>query len=243
MKRVKLNRDTYAYTFDTLEGFDTSVYVIEKKERVYVVDTFCGPEAMLPIIEEFPSMKTKEVVVINTHFHWDHIWGNGAFKDKEIISHHLCKRLILEQWHRQITENSKYQMGDVQMIVPSHTFEDKLEWDDGMLLFHSPGHTSDSLSIYDQETGLLIVGDNLEMPLIYIEAQDLDAYITTLIKYEALNPKRITASHTLHIEKYMLDETILYLEALKLGESITFKDENKQLIHKTNLKNIGRTDN
>ncbi|PKM68022.1 MAG: MBL fold metallo-hydrolase [Firmicutes bacterium HGW-Firmicutes-2] len=243
MKWEKLNKDTVAFTFDTLEGFDTSVYVIEKKDRIYVIDTFCGPEAMLPIIEAFPSMKTKEVVVINTHFHWDHIWGNNAFKDKEIISHHLCKQLIIDQWHRQINENSKYQMGDVQMIVPSHTFVDKLEWDDGMLLFHSPGHTRDSISVYDQETGLLIVGDNLEMPLIYVEAQDLEAYVATLIKYKTLNPEKITASHTLHIEKYMLEETILYLEALKVEKSITFKDENKQLIHKTNLKKIGRLDN
>jgi len=240
MKREMLNKDTVAFTFDTVEGFDTSVYVIEKKERIYVVDTFCGPEAMLPIIEAFPSMKIKEVVVINTHFHWDHIWGNVAFKDKKIISHRLCKQLIKDQWQKQIEENGTYQMGNVQMTMPSVTFEDRLEWDDGILLFHSPGHTADGISVFDQETGLLIVGDNLEMPLIYVEDQDLDAYIATLIKYESLNPKRMTASHTLHIESYMLEETIFYLKALKLEKTITFKEENKQWIHKTNLKNIGR---
>lgn len=243
MKRDTLNKDTVAFTFDTLEGFDTSVYVIEKKERIYVIDTFCGPEAMLPIVEAFPSMKTKEVVVINTHFHWDHIWGNVAFKDKKIVSHRLCKHLIQEHWHRQIMHNGKYQMGDVQMMIPSITFEDRLEWEDGILLFHSPGHTEDGISVFDQETGLLIVGDNLEMPLIYVEAGDLDAYITTLLKYEALNPKKITASHTLHIEKYMLEETIYYLKALKSDKLITFEDENKQCIHETNLKNIGRKGN
>jgi len=241
MKREMLNRDTVAFTFDTLEGFDTSVYVIEKKERIYVVDTFCGPEAMLPIIEELPSMKTKEVVVINTHFHWDHIWGNVAFKNREIVSHRLCKALIQEQWHQQIARNGKYQMGDVQMVVPSSTFEERLEWEDGIILFHTPGHTSDSISVFDQETGLLIVGDNLEMPLIYVEAVDLDAYITTLLKYESLNPKTITASHTLHIEKFMLEETILYLKALKSEKPITFEDEKKQWIHKSNLKAIGKS--
>ncbi|MDF1618861.1 MBL fold metallo-hydrolase, partial [Petrocella sp. FN5] len=243
MKQEKLNKNTTAFTFDDLEGFDTSIYVIEKEERVYVVDTFCGPEAMFPIIKTFPSMNTKEVVVINTHFHWDHIWGNGAFKDKKIISHRMCKSLIRDQWHKQVSRNEKYQMGNVQMVLPNITFEDRLEWEDGILLFHSPGHTTDSISLFDYESGLLIAGDNLEEPLIYVEAQDLETYIATLVNYKSLNPKKITASHTLHIEKHMLDETIVYLKTLKSGKPMTFKNENKQNIHMTNLKNLERKSN
>ncbi|MCF8018395.1 MBL fold metallo-hydrolase [Petrocella atlantisensis] len=238
MKQEKLNKDTYAFTFDTLEGFETSVYVIEKKERIYIVDTFCGPDAMMPIIEAFPTMNTKEVVVINTHFHWDHIWGNCAFENNKIVSHRLCKQWVKDQWKKQIVENGTYQMGNVQMVLPNITFEDRLEWDDRILLFHSPGHTTDSISVFDQETGLLIVGDNLEMPLIYVEAWDLDAYIATLKIYTSLNPKEMTASHTLHIERYCLEETIAYLEALKKGSSIIFKDVVKQKIHMSNLNNL-----
>lgn len=226
---------TVAYCFNELIGFETHMYLIEKDKHIYIIDTFCGPDAMKEILDDIGKMVDKEVVVINTHFHWDHIWGNCAFRGSDIIAHSLCKEYIESEWEQQISNNRHYIMGDIKMVLPNILVDEQLELEGGIKIFHTPGHTKDSLSIFDEEMGLLIVGDNLELPLIYIEDADISGYIKSLKKYLDLKPVKITAGHTLELTLEAIKETIIYLEYILKDDQIIFKEKAMNEIHKKNM--------
>ena len=82
-------------------------------------------------------------------------------------------------------------------------------------MFYSPGHTKDCISVYDTEDEFLYVGDNLERPHVFVESDDIDAYIKTLNSYLTLKPKKIFAGHTLELDENDIQETIAYLNNLK----------------------------
>lgn len=232
----RVDKSTCIFSYDNIKECTTHVFIIKKKNRVYVIDTFCGTESMKPVIEE---IKDKEVFVINTHFHWDHVWGNSAFKKDLIISHERCRKILDKAWESQIEENKEYILGNVEKCLPTLTFNNKINFhEDGIELFHSPGHTEDSISIFDSETKTLYVGDNLEKPIIYVENGDIASYINTLKTYMEYDAERIFAGHTLNLTKKDILDTINYLEALKRGDKIEFNTDYERKIHKDNLKMV-----
>jgi glyoxylase-like metal-dependent hydrolase (beta-lactamase superfamily II) len=73
-----------------------NVTAIASKKGLIVVDNSGFPSTarkMRGIIErEFK--RTDFALVINTHFHWDHAWGNQAFPEATIIGHADCPALM-----------------------------------------------------------------------------------------------------------------------------------------------------
>lgn len=238
MRIEVINEHTKAFVFDELNGFDTAVFLINKPNRNYLIDTFCGADAMRSILSHIEQQEArKRLVVINTHHHYDHIWGNCLFEDRTIIAHKFCRRMIMDTWETQSKKHKKYIMGDNEMVLPNMTFRNILEFeDDGIEIFYSPGHTKDSISIFDKEQETLIVGDNLEKPLIYLEDHDLHRYLTTLEKYLDYQPRKITSSHSIELSLEDLEASIQYLKNLIEGKEIVFGDEMQMEVHKQNLK-------
>lgn len=100
--------------------------------------------------------------MVNTHFHWDHVWGNCAFA-AEVIGHEQCRTLLEENWEAQLDKQKKFLRGRVERRLPTITFEQRLCFPEERIeLFYSLGHTRDSISLYDQEERILYVGDNLD---------------------------------------------------------------------------------
>lgn len=234
MKIERISKSTTMFTFDSIENYLTSVFLIEKKSKNYLIDTFCGPGSMGAIINQLNSKK--ETIVINTHFHWDHIWGNCSFKGSNIIGHRLCRKLSDELWEEQINKNTKYIDGKVEKLLPNITFEEKIIFEeDGIELFYSPGHTVDSISIFDREEKVLYVGDNLERPIVYVESEDVSTYVKTLENYLKYNAKKIVASHTSNLSEEDIFNTINYLKDLMEGKKVDFESEYTRTVHKQNM--------
>ena len=240
MKIEKISKNTTMFTFDSIESYLTSVFLIEKESKIYIIDTFCGSDSMIPILNMLNNdLDKKEVVVINTHFHWDHVWGNCSFKGNNIISHKLCRKLLDELWEEQINKNMKYICGKAEKCLPNITFDERITFEnDGIELFYSPGHTEDSISIFDHEEKILYVGDNLEKPLIYVESNDIPTYIRTLENYLRYNPKKIMAGHTSNLTEEDIFNTIKYLKDLQIGKEMHFESEYTKTVHKQNLSYI-----
>lgn len=233
----KLSDTTYAFTFTEIADYNTSCFLLIKKYRNYLIDTYCGSGFMHMIKAWIKSSGfEKELIVINSHYHWDHIWGNCLFHKNRIISHSICKRRMADEWDKQFDKNSKYILGDAKMTLPNKTFEDNIVFeDDDIEIFYSPGHTNDSITLYDRESRFLFVGDNLEKPIIYLQSKNIDQYISTLKKYIDMNCSQIYSSHSLKHSNSDVLLTIEYLEKLKMGVNQEFDSEYEKRIHKQNL--------
>ncbi|PJI07883.1 MULTISPECIES: MBL fold metallo-hydrolase [Clostridium] len=235
-KLKRVSKSSTVYIFDELQECLTNVFVIEKKNRVYIIDTFCGAEYMKPILK---TLGNKEIVVINTHFHWDHVLGNCSFNGCKIISHKKCRSLLDKCWDDQLNQNKEYVLGATVKKLPNMTFDSKIYFeDDSLELFYSPGHTIDSISIYDREEEILYVGDNVEKPIIYLESSCTEEYIKTLEKYIEYKPKKIMGGHTLNLTKGDILNTIEYLKGLMNGKNFSFKTEYENKVHSENIKYV-----
>lgn len=174
MEVIKYGKRTTIVTFDELVNYKTSVFIIECPKRIYIIDTFGGTKSMNEVMKIINNYANKQIIVINTHSHWDHVWGNSVFKDEIIISCELTKKYIIENWNKEYSKNKKNIQGEAIQTLPNLTFEGKISFEeDGIQIFQTPGHTKDSISIYDRIENTLIVGDNLEKPIIYVENEDI----------------------------------------------------------------------
>ena len=233
MENIKISKNCNAFIYNNIESYTTNVFLIEKRSKIFLIDTFCGPDSMMPIKKILEcEYNNKEVIVINTHFHWDHVWGNSSFKENIIISHELCRELLDKYWEDQLKKNEKYILGNIEKYLPNLTFKENMNFhNEGIEIFYSPGHTVDSISIFDHDEKILYVGDNLEKPIIYVENNDIKTYIKTLKKYLDYKPEKIIASHTLNLTEENINQTIKYLNDLKNGNKIEFETEYMRKIH------------
>lgn len=159
MQTVK-NRG-YLFTFDNFAEYGLNIYLIKGEKFNYIIDTGLGSKSMEPVLN-YIGDDDKKVVVINTHYHWDHIWGNHACRDAVIVSHRLCHKMILAQWDGMLKHNGKYADGTVEKCLPTLVFDSQLYFpEDKIKLFYTPGHTIDGISIWDEREKVLIAGDNV----------------------------------------------------------------------------------
>jgi hydroxyacylglutathione hydrolase len=149
-------------------------YVIDA-ERLTVVDTAVKSSA--PVIFEYIESigrKPEEIeCVINTHGHFDHVGGNGIFAER------ARPRFFAHPKDKPIIESLEYQerIRPVGRMREQHTSGDVTVTDllnDGdtldlgggvqMEVFHTPGHSPGSVSLFIPGDGTLFCGDVLPEP-------------------------------------------------------------------------------
>lgn len=104
------------------------------------------------------------VLVINTHHHPDHVFGNQAFSDLPIASLARTRELLAEQGPA-FADNLYRLLGDwmrgTEVLLPGETLEPGVREIGGhrlrMLAFS--GHTGADLAILDETTGVLFAAD------------------------------------------------------------------------------------
>ena len=230
------------FTYSDLEGLLTTVYLIECPGHVYVIDTFLGPGSMTPVLEHIDkSCPGKPAVVFNTHYHWDQVWGNCAFPGAIVASHRLTRQKMAEAGQKELDAYGQYRRGEVRLVMPGLTFDSGLAFeDDGVEFFHSPGHTEDSSSCLDRVDGVLLVGDNVEMPLPFLNWDDLEAYRKTLEGYKQRNVSRIIAGHCLQVTTEVLDANIRYLEDFQQGRTAAYETGASGPSHSQNIQAMAK---
>jgi glyoxylase-like metal-dependent hydrolase (beta-lactamase superfamily II) len=137
-------------------------------EGVLVVDTFENPAAAQKMLEAIRE-KTKLPVrfVVNTHYHLDHVAGNGVFSAAGAT---VMAQENVRAWER--TENLKFfgakitpeQRGFVEgLYLPDVTYAQgatvHLGGKRGVTLRAMPGHTGGDTVVYDAEANVVFCGD------------------------------------------------------------------------------------
>jgi len=237
MKFQKIGSRGLLFSFE--DPFLTNVYVILGNKRVYVLDTFLGIDSMVPVKQEIRERGFDDypLVIFNSHGDYDHYWGNAAFENALIIGHELCRERILKEHEEALQANKEQKKGEVILRPPSLVFHDRLSFpDDEVSFYHSPGHTTDSVTCWDSADKVLFVGDNVETPLPYIYNTNLDGFYFILKSfYNLFDWKVMVASHAPALyDRNLLERNIMYLESLKdwnIDPSSLSKDELHIHIH------------
>ena len=167
-----------------------------------LVDTLVMPDetlAMRAFIEENLGVQVR--YIINTIYHADHTFGNFFFPGATIISHVLCRQMILEK-NQQTLESAQEQEPVFKrinkIVVPDITI------DEGTLslkigkrnidIFPTPGASPDGISVLVKENRVLFAGDAF-LPLPNIVEGDIEQLSDTIQSICELGLENIVQGH------------------------------------------------
>lgn len=208
MKIQKIRNRSILFSRSLPAGWDLNVHLILGNKNNYLIDTGLGSSFIAPI-KEYMKNETKPLIVINTHYHWDHIWGNSSFPDSLILSHKLCRDLTVQNWEEMMEKNKKYMEGDCGMRLPALTFNQELYFpEDEIRIMYTPGHSVDSISVLDEADKVLNAADNIGDSMEYILPSlecEKDVFIQTLMKYKEMDFEACISGHNQVMQKDVLD--------------------------------------
>ena len=196
------------------EGFPTLSAVILTPRLAIVVDTLTGPRDMDAVVEFLAAEAAgRRRVVVNTHHHWDHVYGNAAFDGVDIVAQRGCPRLI--QAELQGGDESLHLPPAEGVPLPNVTFGDRLTYaDEGetVHLIHTPGHSEDSLVVFLAAGRVLLGGDTVEWPLPnFCQRDGRDEWVRTLRQLKQLPVDLVVPAHGPAMDKQIIDANERYV--------------------------------
>lgn len=156
------------------ESLDLNIGVVIGAEAVLVVDSRASHRQADQLREELATLTSLPVGwVINTHFHWDHTWGNARFPEAELWGHERCRsemidrgeaaRLGVLEW---IPAEQHDAVNEVVITPPTRTFASSALVDIGgrvvELRYHGLAHTNSDIAVRVADSGVLFAGDLIE---------------------------------------------------------------------------------
>ena len=203
MKITELTKRSIMFTVpeDDKGGF-VNMNLIRGKNHNFIIDTGTG-ESNVKAILEYLGDDIKPIIAIITHAHWDHIFGNSALKNSLIVSHVLCRDIMDKRWdmdvERLLEGNSEFVDAELHKCLPNMLFEGSLHFpEEGISLFHTPGHSDDGISVYDAVDKALYVGDNFGVfdGVAYLWAEDPQASKKYVEQYKQYDIEICIPSHS-----------------------------------------------
>lgn len=155
------------------ESLDINVGVVVGDDGVLVVDTRCSHTEGNEIVEDLRHLTALPVRwVINTHWHWDHVFGNAVFAGTEIWGHELTQ-MTLEQRGEEMKAGGRDWLGPerhaeidaVEIVPPDRVFSDAVSLEVGRsveLTYHGFAHTDADIVVRVPSSGVAFFGDMIE---------------------------------------------------------------------------------
>ena len=171
--------------------FNLSIGLIKGEDAVLVVDTRGSERQGRALMDEISWITNKPMKVVNTHYHFDHAFGNQPFVPAEIWGHESCATRLVEEAHA--TQYSlaaampevTFEYTETRVAPPNRTFRESARIELGgreVLLQHfGRGHTDNDVVVIVPDVHTMFVGDLVEQgaPPSFADAFPLD-WATTL---------------------------------------------------------------
>ena len=154
--------------------------LIHTPNGMILIDTTSSPAEALSLLNALHVGLDEVQLVINTHFHSDHTWGNQVFTCP-ILAHRLCQERmqsnLKSEWSKeafqsyivdlqktdpQKAEDFRLTVQGLQIKLPDQVFEDRCEGDMGGVKYkviHLGGHTPDLSVVWLPESKVLFASD------------------------------------------------------------------------------------
>jgi cyclase len=193
----KIADGVFAYA-DVKNGSPKNSYganagIIIDKDGIVVVDTLISAKEARRFIKDIRAISAKPVkLVIDTHYHLDHVFGNSEFaRLGAMIVAHTADNVTLRSRGEYVLKNagnfglSKDDMQGTELAYPALAFNDRMEIHLGSkkinLIFTGSSHSEGSILVYLPDSKVLFTGDILfadRHP--YMGDADVDGWIKTL---------------------------------------------------------------
>ena len=197
--------------------------VVVGPDGVLVVDSGAGPNEARVLLASIRTIADQPVRwVVDTHFHFDHVFGNEAFPDASIIGHEATRELLrrgggalagyvaglpaqIERARRDSAPSAAaleaYQK-ELATLVPTGldlTFSERLTLRPGgrevWLLHLGRGHTAGDVIVYLPQERVVCTGDLFNGYIGYMGDAYVDEWADTLERLAALDFETVVPGH------------------------------------------------
>jgi len=153
--------------------YDQNIVAVLGADEALVVDTRSTYAQAREILGDLRTLGAPRVaIVVNTHGHHDHVFGNRLFRPAPIWGHERCVTMIERDGERQREGASvevpslAVELAEVELDPPDRTFADRAAIEIGgraVELAHlGRGHTDNDIVLRVPDADVLCVGDLLE---------------------------------------------------------------------------------
>jgi cyclase len=174
-------------------------YAIVNGLSAIVYDTHLSVDHARAIRRTLETRGVRDIRVVLSHWHLDHVAGNAAFADCEIIACAETARLLAEK-------KSAIEAGTLDgppvispLVLPTTIFYDRLELHCGDVAIELRPldiHSRDGVAMYLPSDGTLLAGDTLEDTVTYVDEPDrLAHHLFDLAEIAAWDFARILPNH------------------------------------------------
>ncbi len=167
----ELAEGVYRRRYDSLR---LNVGLILGAEGALLIDTRASHVEARQLIADLALVTSLPVRwVVNTHFHWDHVFGNALFPDAELWGHERCRDYLTAHPDRArqdalawLGEESREVIDEVEVVPPNHTVAERAAIDLGgrtvTMEWLGRGHTDSDLVVGVSGSDVVFAGDLLE---------------------------------------------------------------------------------
>jgi glyoxylase-like metal-dependent hydrolase (beta-lactamase superfamily II) len=177
----------------------TASFAIVDGTDALVYDTHTTPEHGREVRAALEAEGVTSFTVLLSHWHLDHVAGNSAFADCEVLATARTAELLRE--NREAIEAGTHEgpPGVCPLVLPTRTFEGTTELRIGERRLEAIPvnvHSDDAAVLWDPGARLLLAGDTVEDTVTYVEEpENFKAHLRDLDRLLALGPERTLPSH------------------------------------------------
>ncbi len=155
------------------ESLDINIGVVVSDDGILVIDTRCTHAEADELREDLRTLTPLPVRwVVDTHWHWDHTFGNSRFSEAEIWGHDRCRSEMVERGEAMKDAAADWlpdQRDEFQAVVitpPTDVFSETALIDMGSQIvsmsYHGLGHTNADIVITVEDHDVIFMGDLVE---------------------------------------------------------------------------------
>lgn len=217
MKQVEVVQIDKGLTVITGGGGNSAIFTSDS--LIVLIDTKMDDAANMLYEKVKLLSKGKKLIVINTHWHPDHVGGNSFYERATIIAGDYGKTAWIKE-AKQETLPSVWLKDTMQIRIDVDT----------LLVFNLSRnvHTTNDVMVYSRNRKILFAGDvilNKQVPVLMGEA-DVDGYLAT---FDILNKKfeiqSIVPGHGPIAGIEMIENFRIYFNDMKLAATESDKED------------------
>lgn len=219
---VEVAADVYAYTELPGGWCVANAGVVRGPEGVLVVDTLATEQRTRRFARRIDALGAGSTrMVVNTHHHGDHNFGNHLFGDAAVVIAHTRARGEMAETGLALTELwPDVAWGDVRVTLPAVTFDERLTIHIGAHraeLFHvGPAHTTNDVVVWLPEPRVLFAGDVVLSGVTpFLLMGSLSGSLAAVRRLARLGARTVVCGHGPVAGPEVFEETLAYLEWLQ----------------------------